>query len=126
MAERQKQPDVMNILDVMPKMTNIAMIIPHMQATFAKAMLRQQKEVLTFLNQRCEADMELFDQLSKSEDIKGVSEAYSSFIREAAKAYVEEAKKEAEVGSATLVEITKEIRTVANSANGDKKETKAA
>ncbi len=126
MAEKQEQTDVMRMLDLMPKMSSIAMIMPHMQATLAKAMLRQQKEILTFLNQRCDADIKLFEELSKSEDIKSLSEAYSGFFRDAAKAYVEEAKKEADVGSATLVEITKEMRAVANNANGKKPESKAA
>lgn len=120
MTQKSEQASTNPFQNLMPNMANAALILPHMQAAIAKAVLHQQKEMLKFFNQRCDADLALVDRISKAEDIKEASEAYTEFVKNTAKSYVDEAKKEARSGSASMAEITKEMSSVVETA-----ETKA-
>ena len=126
MVKTQTNDSAFNISGLVPNFSNILMIIPHMQATIARGFLRQQKEILSFFDNRCDADIEFVGSISKAKDMKEIYEAYSSFVREAAKEYAEEAINEADASSVTLVDVTSEIRSVTGVADIDKKAKKSA
>jgi hypothetical protein len=118
MANTQENESVLDFQELMPDFTNIAMTIPKMQATAARAFFRQQKEILSFLDNRCNADIDLIGNISNASDMKEIFEAYSGFLLNAAKDYAEEAKNEADVSSATLVDITSGLRSVTDIVDG--------
>ncbi|MBB5986399.1 phasin family protein [Sphingobium lignivorans] len=104
-------PDFSAVEAMLPQVRRFAFTLPRMQASLAHIALQQQKEWLSFLTLRCERDMELLEQLSKTEDMTDVPGIVSNFFKRASDDYSQEARKSVEAGSQVVTEISREIET---------------
>ncbi len=75
------------------------LVVPHIQAMYAYAVLEQQREALSFLMHRCTADLQLLEKISGAGDLNGIYQAMAGFYEGAAKEYSAEAGKVMEMGS---------------------------
>lgn len=80
-------------------MQGMMLTIPHMQAAGLRAMLAEQREMLSFAKRRCDEDLALADQLVEANDMKAVYEAVLHFYEGAAKDYVVEMSRALRLGS---------------------------
>lgn len=79
------------------------------QTLVFKAIVRSQIESLEFLKHRCEQDMKLLDDLSKSLEYKDASDVVSNFVQNASAEYANEAGRMAMIGSRLASQTAKRL-----------------
>jgi hypothetical protein len=74
-----------------------------------RAVMRYQIESLEFLKHRCEQDMKLMDDLTKSLEYKDTFDVVSNFVQNASAEYANEAAKMAMIGSRLASQAAKRV-----------------
>ena len=96
------------------------------QANAAKAVMRYQIEALSFLQRRCEADMKLLDDLTRSRDVTDAVDVMGRFVQNSASDYMSEVSRLASTGTQFVSQAVEEGAAVATQPSKDAKQAAAA
>lgn len=83
----------------LPGGQRFAFAMARYQGQAFKSILRYQVEALGFLKQRCEQDIKLVDDLTRSRDFNDAFDIYAAFLQNAVADYAAESGKVASIGS---------------------------
>ncbi|MFD1104662.1 hypothetical protein [Sphingobium olei] len=109
------------LLGAVPRLSLLTMLVPNVQGSVGQMMLHYQREALTLLSRRWEADLTFVDKLGGARSAGDLATAWFDFARNAASDYSDtigrivtlEIKDAAEVAEASMGE---DLRDVALSA----------
>ena len=98
---------------MIPNLLQMLTVAPHLQATMMKAAFAQHNEFLSFLNKRCEQELQLAERICGTDSLPGMLSACVEFCRGAVQDYTEEATKVTEISKDSVAAAVSDIRNEA-------------
>lgn len=99
-----------NFENALPAIQSLLMVTPHIQAAMMRALIKQQRELFSFIGQRCEEDLKLVEQIGAATTMPDMFSACLGFCKDAALQYAEEAGKVTEMGSDGAIQAVSNIQ----------------